>query len=204
MVRNAGIRESEPDVHELTQVLAQIGEAVIVKDLNAVVTYWNREAASLYGYSEQEALGRSLRELHAADLSDADYARVIERVRAGKPTSSFADRRKRNGEVIRVALKTSPLLDVRGKLVGEITVARDVTTLQRTEEALRAAQAKLQTRLSAIRDANRKLTGEIAARHKADAAMRRNNQALAATVRQLEAFHRDGEVLSHTAELLQS
>src|SRR5437763_14471843 len=33
----------------LEQVLAQIGEAVIVKDMDAVVTYWNREAMSLYG-----------------------------------------------------------------------------------------------------------------------------------------------------------
>jgi diguanylate cyclase (GGDEF)-like protein len=95
-------------------------------------------------------------------------------------------------------------LDDQDNLIGEITVARDVTTLHRTEEALRAAQATLQARLAAIRDANRNLTREIAARRKADAAMRRNNQALATTVRQLESFHRDGEALSRMAELLQS
>ena len=204
LVRSTGSAEPEPEAYGLTQVLAQIGEAVIVKDLNAIVTYWNREASSLYGFSAQEAVGRSLRELHAADLSDADYARVTARVRAGKPTSSSADRRKRNGETIRVALKTAPLLDSQGNLIGEITIARDVTTLQRAEEALRAAQAKLHARLSTIREANHKLTAEIAARHKADAPMRRNNQALEGTVRQLESFHRDGEVLSRTAELLQS
>jgi diguanylate cyclase (GGDEF)-like protein/PAS domain S-box-containing protein len=202
--RTADSEESQVPAVDLTQVLAQTGEAVIVKDLNAVVTYWNREATALYGFSEQEAVGRTLRELHAAELSEAEYARVLERVRAGKPTSSFAERRKRNGEVIRVALKTAPLLDAQGKLVGEITVARDVTGLKRAEEALGAAQAKLQGRLEAIREANRKLTGEVAARHKADAAMRRNNRALATTVRQLEAFHRDGETLSRAAELLQA
>ena len=87
-VRSTESGDSEADAYELAQVVAQIGEAVIVKDLNAVVTYWNREATSLYGFSAQEAVGRSLRELHAADLSDVDYARVLERVRAGKPTSS--------------------------------------------------------------------------------------------------------------------
>jgi len=54
---------------ELEQVLEQTGEAVIVKDLNAIVTYWNREAAALYGFSAQEAVGASLRKLHASDLS---------------------------------------------------------------------------------------------------------------------------------------
>src|SRR5437016_5093421 len=189
---------------DLQQVLEQTGEAVIIKDLNAVVTYWNGEAASLYGFSGLEAAGKTLRSLHAADLSDAEYARLLERVRAGRATASFAERRKKNGDVIRVSLKTAPLLDSHGQLVGEITVARDITTLRRTEEALHAAQATLQARLVAIRDTNRKLTREMSARRKADSDMRRNNQALAATIRQLESIHRDGADLSHMAELLQA
>lgn len=193
-----------PDAHELEQVLERTGEAVIIKDLNAVVTFWNREAVVLYGFSVKEAVGQSLRKLHAADLSEADYAAILERIRAGIPTSSSADRRTKSGDAIRVALKTAPLLDADGKIVGEITVVRDVTALHRTEEALRGTQATLQARMAAIRDANRSLTHEIAARRKADAAMRRNNKALAATIRRLESFHRDGEVLSHMAELLQS
>src|ERR1700731_1627329 len=201
-----GAEGASPDTRasDLEQVLEQTGEAVIVKDLNAIVTYWNREAASLYGFSAREAPGKPLSSLHAADLSEVEYARLLERVRAGRPTASFAERRKKNGEIVRVALKTPPLLDAHGQLIGEITVARDITTLRRTQEALHAAQATLQAKLATIRDANRKLTREIAARRKADSAMRRNNQALAATIRQLESIHRDGADLSHMAELLQA
>jgi len=204
LVRRAENGGAEARSRELEQVLEQTGEAVIVKDMNAVVTYWNREASSLYGFTAQEAIGQPLRKLHAASLSEAEYTKILDRIRAGKPTSASTERRKKNGEVVRVSLKTTPLFDAQRKLIGEITVARDVTTLHHSEEALRAAQATLEARLAAIREANRNLTREMAARRKADAAMRRNNQALAATVRQLEAFHRDGEVLSRMAELLQS
>jgi PAS domain S-box-containing protein len=76
---------SEANARDLAQVLEQTGEAVIVKDLNAVVTYWNREAASLYGFSAKEAIGQPLRKLHAAELSKAEYERLLERVRAGHP-----------------------------------------------------------------------------------------------------------------------
>ena len=58
------LSEAEERARALEQVLAQIGEAVIVKDMNAVVTYWNREAMSLYGYSPEEAIGQHQIECH--------------------------------------------------------------------------------------------------------------------------------------------
>jgi diguanylate cyclase (GGDEF)-like protein/PAS domain S-box-containing protein len=137
---------SEARARDLAQVLDQSGGAVIVKDLNAVVTYWNREAASLYGFSAEEAIGQSLRKLHAAELSEADYASLLERVRAGRPTSSNSERRKKNGELVRVTLNTTPLLDEQGALVGEITIAHDVTAMHQKEEALRKAERELRQR----------------------------------------------------------
>lgn len=71
-VYGAENERSGVSANELAQVLEQSGEAVIVKDLNAVVTYWNREAAALYGFSAEEAVGQPLRKLHAAELSEAD------------------------------------------------------------------------------------------------------------------------------------
>src|ERR1035438_2851291 len=87
--RSTGNEHSEAHAHELERVLEQVleqtGEAVIVKDLNAVVTYRNREAVSLYGFYAHEAVGQPLRKLHAADLSDADYARLLHPAPARPP-----------------------------------------------------------------------------------------------------------------------
>src|ERR1700689_4439113 len=99
---------SEPRARDLAQVLEHSGEAVIIKDLNAVVTYWNREAASLYGFSAEEAIGQPLRKLHAAELSEADYATLLARIRPGRPTSSTTERRNKNGEIVCVTLNTTP------------------------------------------------------------------------------------------------
>jgi diguanylate cyclase len=151
-VDDAENEPSEVRVRDLTQVLEQSGEAVIVKDLNAVVTYWNRQAASLYGFSAKEAIGQPLRKLHAAELSTADYERLLERVRAGRPTSTISERRKKSGETILVTLKTTPLLDDQGVLVGEITIARDVTELERVAASLRRANRALRV-LSTVNQA---------------------------------------------------
>ena len=151
-VDNDENERSEASARDLAQVLDQSGEAVIVKDLNAVVTYWNREAASLYGFSAKEAIGQPLRNLHAAELSKADYEHLLERVRSGRPTSTTTQRRKKSGETIRVTLKTTPLLDDRGTLVGEITIARDVTELERVDTSLRRANRALRV-LSTVNQA---------------------------------------------------
>jgi diguanylate cyclase (GGDEF)-like protein/PAS domain S-box-containing protein len=132
---------SAPSAHDLVQVLQQSGEAVIVKNMDAVVTYWNREAEALYGFSAEEAIGQPLRKLHAAELSETDYAALLARIRAGRPASSSTERRKKNGEMVRVIINTTPLLDEQGALVGEITIARDVTSVFEKEEASRRLQA---------------------------------------------------------------
>ena len=142
-VQNVADERSEVSARDLAQVLEQSGEAVIVKDLNAVVTYWNRQAASLYGFSADEAIGRSLQDLHAAELSEVDYKRLMERVRAGRPTTLITERRKKGGETIRVALKTTPLLDAHGILIGEITIARNVTEPERVAASLHRANRAL-------------------------------------------------------------
>lgn len=139
-------------LRDLAQVLEQSGEAVIVKDLNAVITFWNREAASLYGFSSEEAVGQPLRKLHAAELSETEYARLLARIRAGRPTSSTSERRKKSGEIIRVVLKTTPLLDDEGALVGEITIARDVTERERVATSLHRANRALRV-LSTVNQA---------------------------------------------------
>ncbi len=207
-VRGAGITGtralSEARARQLEQVVEQSGESIVVKDMNAVVTVWNREATALYGFTTEEAIGRSLRELHAADLSEADYARILARIRAGKPTTSTVERRKKNGEIVRVLNKTTPLVDAQNRLIGEITIARDVTELRRTEEALREAQANLTAKLTAIRDANRKLAREVAARRKTETDLRDGHAKLEASVRQLESLQHDDQMLVNMAELLQS
>jgi len=148
----AGNEHAQASARDLAQVLEQSGEAVIVKDLNAVVTYWNRVAASLYGFSAQEAIGQSLRKLHAAELSELEYERLLQRVRAGRPTSTTTERRKKSGETIRVAIKTTPLLNDHGALVGEITIARDVTELERVAASLHNANRALRV-LSTVNQA---------------------------------------------------
>ncbi|MBV8209891.1 MAG: EAL domain-containing protein [Burkholderiaceae bacterium] len=135
---------ADSDPWHLKQVIEQSGESIVVKDLDGVVTVWNRQAAALYGFTDEEAIGRTLRQLHAAALSDEEWASVLTRIRAGVPATKTVQRRRKNGEQLLILNKTTPLFDLEGRLIGEITIARDVTAAVRTEAALRESNVKLQ------------------------------------------------------------
>ena len=188
----------------LEQVIEQSGECIFVKDMNAVITLWNREATALYGFTPAEAIGRSIRELHAIDVSDAEFAAILTRVRSGKSITRDLQRRKKNGDIVQVQSRTTPLTDPGGQLIGEISIVRDVTALHHAEAALRSAQEGLEAKIRAIREANRDLKSEVMSRRKTEEALRDSNLTLESTVRQLETFNRDDATLSRMAELLQS
>jgi diguanylate cyclase (GGDEF)-like protein/PAS domain S-box-containing protein len=185
---------------QLERTLASVGESVVIKDLNAVVTFWNPQATALYGFTAEDAVGHPLRDLHAADLSDEAYARVLARIRSGEPSTSTTERKRKNGETIHVLIRTTPLFDAQGALIAESTITRDISDIRRAEDALNVAKTALKDKLAA----NRNLKIEVASRRKSELAMRDLNQAMERTVLKMEMLHRENETLLHLSELLQS
>jgi len=190
--------------HLLAAALEHAGEAILIKDLEAVVSYWNREAAALYGYSTAEAVGRSIRELHGSDLTDEQWREVMQRVRSGMPSRRRAERRCKDGRTVMVDIVNTPLFDAQGRLCAELTVARDVTELDRVERSLIATQTDLKTRLDELQAANSTLEREVKERREMESALHTANTELKDTVSDLKWFNHESDVFSEMADILQA
>ena len=71
----AELQAREAQLREQARLLDEARDAIIVRDLGGVITYWNRSAAALYGWSAEEAVGQSARQLLYRDptvFDDAD------------------------------------------------------------------------------------------------------------------------------------
>ena len=92
--------------------------AIIDMTQAGMVTSWNPAAVLLYGYLEQEIVGRDASVLvPAARL--ADEADILRRLSAGGQEERYeADRVCKDGMVIRVSLTAAPILDPAGSVVG--------------------------------------------------------------------------------------
>jgi PAS domain S-box-containing protein len=122
---------------EISQRLASIVEnsddAIISKDLNGIITSWNRGAERIFGYLAEEIIGRPITVLIPADRLDEE-PRIIERIKRGERVEHYETvRQRKHGSLIDISLTISPVRDEKGKIVGASKIARDITERKRSE-----------------------------------------------------------------------
>lgn len=129
---------------ESRQLLALIvnssQDAIIAKNLDGMITHWNKGAEHMYGYAAEEVIGKHISILAAADRRD-ETTSILERIRRGERVEHFETMRlRKDGQRLNVSISVSPIRDAKGEIVGASVIARDVTGQKRAEEQLRQAQ----------------------------------------------------------------
>ena len=121
-----------------TQRLAAIVEtsddAILSKDVNGIITSWNRGAERLLGYTADEIIGRPVTVLIPADRQHEE-PKILARIRAGDRIDHYETiRRRKDGSLVEISLTVSPIKDSRGVVIGASKIARDITERRRAEE----------------------------------------------------------------------
>jgi PAS domain S-box-containing protein len=132
-----------------------LGEAAIAADPNGKISFINPAASELTGWSDQESIGRPLRDVLRLidERTRFDLEDPMERVRqaqAAVATSNHVALLRRDGQELPVELNGAPILNDRGKLAGVVILFRDITQRRLIEQTLRASERlTLAGRLSA-------------------------------------------------------
>ena len=122
-------------------------DAIISKDLNSVITSWNGAAQRMFGYTSEEAVGRSVLMLIPDHLRDEE-ADIIGRVRNGDRVASYETvRRRKDGSFVAVSLTVSPIRNDAGEIVGASKIARDITATKESERRIRLLMREVNHRV---------------------------------------------------------
>jgi len=109
-------------------------DAILSKDLNGVIMSWNHGAQRLFGYTAEEAVGRSVTIPIPAERHNEEPM-ILERVRRGERIHHYETIRKRkDGSLVDISLTVSPIKNQQGEIVGASKIARDITELKRARE----------------------------------------------------------------------
>jgi PAS domain S-box-containing protein len=126
--------------NRLALIVDSSEDAIIAKDLDGIITHWNKGAERIYGYTSQEMVGKSITLLAPKDRRE-EIPETLARIRRGERIEYYESIRvTKDGRHLDMSISVSPIRDMDGKIVGASAIGRNVTAQKRAEEQLRQAQ----------------------------------------------------------------
>ncbi|HWM78638.1 MAG TPA: ATP-binding protein [Methylomirabilota bacterium] len=136
------VRKSTETLREQAALLDLTHDTVFVRDVNDVITYWNRGAEELYGRTRNEAVGKNSHDLNQTVFPAPFEDIKAELIRTGRWDGELIHTR-RDGTKVVVASRWSLQRDGQGRPAGTLETNNDITERKRAEEALQRSQAEL-------------------------------------------------------------
>ena len=141
---------AEETTRRLAAIVETSDDAIISKNLDGVIQTWNRGAASIFGYTAEEVVGKPVTILMPPERYDEEPG-ILARLRRGERIDHYQTvRRRKDGRLIDISLSVSPIRNNAGRIVAASKIARDITEQKRAEAALRDSERRLQDLIAAI------------------------------------------------------
>ncbi|MFZ0480971.1 MAG: PAS domain S-box protein [Terriglobales bacterium] len=131
----------ESAVKAQAALLDAANDAIWAAGLDERITYWNKGAERLYGWTRDETVGKSPHELLGTRFPIP--LEEIARQRAKGGWQGELIHTKRDGTTVTVASSWSPLKDAENNLAGWLQINTDISDRKRSEESLRMLTGRL-------------------------------------------------------------
>ncbi|MGE6784484.1 PAS domain S-box protein [Ensifer adhaerens] len=127
-------RGAERAVQQLAAIVESSEDAILSLDLNGQITSWNAGAERLYGYAVEEAVGKPVTLLIPDDRLGEEL-NILAQIRAGHRVDHFETlRQRKDGRLVPISLRISPIRDSAGAVIGASKIARDISERKQAEQ----------------------------------------------------------------------
>jgi PAS domain S-box-containing protein len=132
-----GLDQIEEARDRMEAIIRSSDDAIIGKTLEGTITSWNSGAQKIFGYTEQEAVGKPMWMLIPPDRRPEE-ADILARIARGERVEHFETVRvRKDGRLIVVSVTISPIRDAGGNIIGASKIVRDITERKQTEDQLK-------------------------------------------------------------------
>lgn len=132
-------KQAQIVANHLAAIVESSDDCIISKNLDSVITSWNRGAEAIFGYTAGEIVGTTIMRLIPTDRQHEEQA-ILGRIVQGESVQRLeTERLRKDGRTISVSVTASPIRNGSGRIIGVSKVARDITERRRAEEALKSS-----------------------------------------------------------------
>ena len=129
--------EAEAKMKFQADLLDKVGQAVIARDIEGEIVYWNRAATEIYGWSREEAVGQDIKKVIPNSRTEEEQEEVIQELKKGNPRSAEFMVKGKNGDEFPALVMDSPFKDEQGILKWVVSISSDISERKNNEIELK-------------------------------------------------------------------
>lgn len=142
-------RKYEINQLHLSSIVTSSDDAIISKNLDGIITSWNKSAERMFGWKAEEAIGKHITLIIPPELRDEETT-IISKIKRGLTIDHFETiRMGKSGNRFDISLTISPMRNSKGKIIGASKIARDISDRKRAEKALLENERRLRIAIDA-------------------------------------------------------
>jgi PAS domain S-box-containing protein len=144
----------------LAAIVGSSDDSIVSKNLDGIITSWNKGAERLFGHSAEEAVGKPVTFIIPADRWDEE-ATILEQLKRGERVEHFETVRiHKDGTLLDISLTISPMRNAAGVVIGASKVARNITERKQAERALRESEERFRAMVDTTPECVKLVTSE--------------------------------------------
>ncbi len=137
-------KKAEDMLRFQADILNNVRDCVIVYNLQGKIIYWNKGAEAIYGYSEEEIIGKDIKMLYL-NRDKCYFELDLEGIlKLGEYNGEWEGKRK-DGSRVYVDVRETVMKDVNGKIIGVIGVSKDISERKKAEKQIKRSEAYYRT-----------------------------------------------------------
>jgi len=182
-------KQSEQELTERALLLDLSNDAILVRDSDDRITYWNKSASELYGFSGDEAIGRVSHKLLQTEFPEP-LERITEQLHRDNRWSGELHHTRKDGSQIVVVSRWALDLDENGNRKCVLETNNDITQQKQLESGLRDSEERLRTLTDELENKVRVRTHQLEHRNLEILEQSKQLQELSSRLQQTQDFER--------------
>ncbi len=136
-------KRTEGELQKSALIIDSTSDGVINTDTEGMITFWNRGAEKIFGYRQEEVLGKSISIIYKKEDLPALESMIADLMQGVDIPGIEVTGIDKNRNDVHVLLSLTTLKDSQGNITELVGITKDITERKRAEETLRESEARL-------------------------------------------------------------